>query len=103
MADRTGSSPKTAIEKILARAAGVPNTEPGQLVTCSVDRVVLIDFQFPSFNSWQRPLKIADPAKVSIILDHAVPAPSVPPQLMSLVDAGGALAMLRRDGYLPPV
>jgi 3-isopropylmalate/(R)-2-methylmalate dehydratase large subunit len=77
MIDRTGSSPRTAIEKLLGRAAGRPDARSGEFVTCTVDRVVLIDFQFRSFNSWQRPYKIADPARVSIVLDHAVPAPSV--------------------------
>jgi 3-isopropylmalate/(R)-2-methylmalate dehydratase large subunit len=69
--------PATTIEKILARAAGRPSVRAGDLVVCDVDRVVLIDLQFRSFNGWERPLRIADPAKVSIVFDHAVPAPSI--------------------------
>ena len=33
--------------------------------------------QFRSFNGWRRPVRIADPSRVAVILDHAVPAPSV--------------------------
>ena len=35
---------------------------------------ILIDLQF---TRWVEPLKIADPRRVAIILDHAVPAPTV--------------------------
>jgi 3-isopropylmalate/(R)-2-methylmalate dehydratase large subunit len=77
MASRPRSRPRTTIERILGAASGNNEAVAGDLVTCEIDRVVLIDFQFRSFNSWQRPLKIADPNKVSIILDHAIPAPSV--------------------------
>jgi 3-isopropylmalate/(R)-2-methylmalate dehydratase small subunit len=33
---------------------------------------------------------------------QAISTPPLPPQLVSLIEAGGVLAMLRRDGYLPP-
>ncbi len=69
--------PQTAIEKVLARASGRASVQPGEIVTCDVDRVVLIDLQFREFNSWVRPLRIADPGRVSIIFDHAAPAPSI--------------------------
>jgi 3-isopropylmalate/(R)-2-methylmalate dehydratase large subunit len=67
----------TAIERIIGRAAGREPPEPGDIVVCDVDRVVLIDMQFRSFNGWRRPTRIVDPDRVAVILDHAVPAPSV--------------------------
>ncbi|MCU1451966.1 MAG: 3-isopropylmalate dehydratase [Acidimicrobiales bacterium] len=71
------AGPRSTIEKILAKASGVNTTRAGDLVVCDVDRVVLIDLQFRAFNGWVRPLAIADPDRVSIIFDHAVPAPSI--------------------------
>jgi 3-isopropylmalate/(R)-2-methylmalate dehydratase large subunit len=47
------------------------------VVVCEVDRVVLIDLQFRSFNGWVRPRKTVDPSRIAIIFDHAVPAPTV--------------------------
>jgi 3-isopropylmalate/(R)-2-methylmalate dehydratase large subunit len=67
----------TAIERIVGRASGGEPASPGDIVVCNVDRVVLIDMQFREFNGWRRPVRIADPDRVAVILDHAVPAPSV--------------------------
>jgi homoaconitase/3-isopropylmalate dehydratase large subunit len=64
----------TMIEKILARAAGRAQVQAGDTVVCQVDMNILIDLQF---TCWVEPLKIADPRRVAIILDHAVPAPTV--------------------------
>jgi 3-isopropylmalate/(R)-2-methylmalate dehydratase large subunit len=69
--DRMGM---TMIEKILARAAGREQVQAGDTVVCRVDMNILIDLQFIC---WVEPLKIADPRRVAIILDHAVPAPTV--------------------------
>jgi len=65
----------TVIEKILARKAGLEKVTVGQTVLCDVDLTVLIDLQFAT--GWVQPLRIDDPAKVAVIMDHAVPAPSV--------------------------
>ena len=65
----------TMIEKILARKAGVDRVSVGQTVVCDVDMTVMIDLQFAT--GWVQPLRINDPAKVAVIMDHAVPAPSV--------------------------
>jgi 3-isopropylmalate/(R)-2-methylmalate dehydratase large subunit len=65
----------TMIEKILARKAGVQVVRPGQTVVCDVDMTVMIDLQFAT--SWVQPLKIKDPHKVAVVMDHAVPAPNV--------------------------
>jgi 3-isopropylmalate/(R)-2-methylmalate dehydratase large subunit len=71
----------TMIEKILARKAGLDQVRAGDTVVCDVDLTVLIDLQFAA--QWVQPLRIADPDKVAVIMDHAVPAPT-------LVDAAGA-------------
>ena len=71
------SPPLTMIQKIMARASGQSDAPTGSVVVCEIDRVVLIDLQFRAFNSWRMPVRIADPARVAVILDHAVPAPSI--------------------------
>ena len=65
----------TMIEKLLARKASVPSVSPGDVVTVDVDRCVLIDLQFAT--QWMQPSRIHDPDKVAIIMDHAVPAPTL--------------------------
>ncbi|KWX67481.1 aconitase/3-isopropylmalate dehydratase large subunit family protein [Mycobacterium sp. NAZ190054] len=65
----------TMIERILARKAGIPEVHAGDTVTVEVDMTVLIDLQFATM--WMQPLKINDPAKVAIVMDHAVPAPTI--------------------------
>ena len=65
----------TMIEKILARSAGRDEVHVGQTVVAEVDLAVLIDLQFAT--SWVRPTRIADPDKVAVIMDHAVPAPTI--------------------------
>jgi 3-isopropylmalate/(R)-2-methylmalate dehydratase large subunit len=65
----------TMIEKILARASGQDHVEVGEFVVCSVDMTVLIDLQFATM--WASPTRIADADRLAVIMDHAVPAPSV--------------------------
>jgi 3-isopropylmalate/(R)-2-methylmalate dehydratase large subunit len=65
----------TMIEKILARSAGLAEVRAGQTVVSEVDMTVLIDLQFAT--SWMQPRRIADPDKVAVIMDHAVPAPTI--------------------------
>jgi 3-isopropylmalate/(R)-2-methylmalate dehydratase large subunit len=65
----------TIIEKILARACGQQHVEVGDVVVCEVDMTVLIDLQFATM--WSAPTRIADPDRLAVIMDHAVPAPSV--------------------------
>lgn len=65
----------TMIEQILARKAGVASVDVGDTVTVDVDMTVLIDLQFAT--TWLQPLRIADPDKVAIVMDHAVPAPTI--------------------------
>ena len=65
----------TMIEKILARAGGRDTVEVGDVIVAEVDMTVLIDLQFATM--WMPPTRIADPARLAVIMDHAVPAPSV--------------------------
>lgn len=63
----------TIIEKILARAAGLPRVEPGDIVDVPVDTAVLIDTNFyPA--AWREIVKVADPERVVIVFDHRAPA-----------------------------
>jgi 3-isopropylmalate/(R)-2-methylmalate dehydratase large subunit len=65
----------TMIEKILARRSGQEQVKVGDVVVCDVDMTVLIDLQFATM--WMTPTRIADPEHLAVIMDHAVPAPSV--------------------------
>jgi 3-isopropylmalate/(R)-2-methylmalate dehydratase large subunit len=65
----------TMIEKILARKAGLPEVHVGDTITVDVDMCVMIDLQFATM--WLQPLRINDPDKVAIVMDHAVPAPTI--------------------------
>jgi 3-isopropylmalate/(R)-2-methylmalate dehydratase large subunit len=64
----------TMIEKILARASGRPRVGVGDVVVCEVDKIVLIDLPFVD---WIEPLRMVDPERLIVVIDHAVPAPSV--------------------------
>ena len=65
----------TIIEKILARKAGRDHVEVGEFVVCDVDMTVLIDLQFATL--WASPTRVADADRLAVVMDHAVPAPSV--------------------------
>jgi len=63
----------TIAEKILARAAGVPRVVPGEIAVVAVDTCVLTDMAFlPA--AWREILKLHDPARIVVALDHYVPA-----------------------------
>ncbi|MEU2358693.1 aconitase/3-isopropylmalate dehydratase large subunit family protein [Streptomyces misionensis] len=70
------AEPQTIIEKILGRAAGLEHVAPGQIVTCAVDMTVIIDIQF-SQAELSEVVEVHDPAKIAVVMDHAVPAPTV--------------------------
>ena len=63
----------TMIEKILARAAGLPKVVPGDIVTVDVETTVVIDQNF-MHNRMRQPKKVPDPDKIVIMLDHIAPA-----------------------------
>ena len=65
----------TIIEKILSRKAGLDSVSVGDVVVVEVDMTVLIDLQFATM--WIPPLRIHDPDKLAVVMDHAVPAPTI--------------------------
>lgn len=73
----------TVVEKILARAAGLPSVKVGEIVepkvdlTMSHENTALVINQFKQiFEGTGREPKPWDPSKVAIIFDHRVPAES---------------------------
>jgi len=65
----------TIAEKILAKKGGQAKVSPGDVVTVEVDTVVLFDNNFmPSI--WREILKLHDPSRIVVVLDHRVPAPN---------------------------
>jgi 3-isopropylmalate/(R)-2-methylmalate dehydratase large subunit len=65
----------TIAEKILAKKSGQAKVVPGDVVTVDVDTVILFDNNFmPSI--WRDILKVHDPEKIVVTLDHRVPAPN---------------------------
>lgn len=67
----------TMAEKILARAADKATVQPGDLVVCKVDMVVLFDLNFAPNRLFNRVKRVFDPEKIAIVFDHSVPAPTV--------------------------
>jgi 3-isopropylmalate/(R)-2-methylmalate dehydratase large subunit len=65
----------TIIEKIFARKACLNAVTPGDTVVVDIDMTVLIDLQFATM--WIAPNRIHDPDKLAVIMDHAVPAPTI--------------------------
>jgi 3-isopropylmalate/(R)-2-methylmalate dehydratase large subunit len=65
----------TIIEKIFARKAGLDTVSAGDTVVVDVDMTVLIDLQFATM--WIQPRRIHDPEKLAVVMDHAVPAPTI--------------------------
>ena len=66
----------TMTEKILSRAAGGVPAKPGDVVVVDVETAVLMDMTFLP-ECWREVLKVHDPAKVAIVFDHLVPAPTI--------------------------
>ena len=68
--------PETLIEKILSRTSGGSPVTPGEVVVCDVDLTILMDLQFGGGRLGDV-VEVADPDKIAVILDHAVPAPTI--------------------------
>lgn len=68
----------TIAEKILAIHAGVKSVKPGDIVTCWVDYAACHDMYFTVSGQidYEKVIKIKDPDRCVILLDHAVPAPT---------------------------
>ncbi len=71
------TAPQTLAQKLVARAAGLPQVTPGETVTCRVDLAMMHDSGGPRR---VRPMleklgaKVWDPDKVVVVTDHYVPA-----------------------------
>ncbi|HET6949546.1 MAG TPA: aconitase/3-isopropylmalate dehydratase large subunit family protein [Acidimicrobiales bacterium] len=65
----------TAVEKILARHAGVAQVAPGDVVATEVDTVVLLDMNFLAGNALNPPIVKTDrPERIVVVFDHlAIP------------------------------
>lgn len=68
----------TFAEKILARAAGLPHTEAGQIVDARPDIILSHDNTAAIYQTFKKlgVKKVKNPEKLAITLDHAVPAPT---------------------------
>lgn len=65
----------TIAEKILARKGGRETVRPGDVVTVEVDTVILFDNNFMPAN-WRDILRVRDPKRIVVVMDHRVPAPN---------------------------
>ena len=65
----------TIAEKILARKGGREVVRPGDIVTVDVDTTILFDNNFMPAN-WRDILRLRDPDRIVVVLDHRVPAPN---------------------------
>ncbi len=69
----------TLAEKILARAAGRERVAPGEFVVATVDLALVHDiFAVPVFDAFRElgRERVFDPARVAVVIDHLVPAPT---------------------------
>ena len=65
----------TIAEKILARKSRRDVVRPGDIVTVEVDTVILFDNNFMPAN-WRDILRVHDPERIVVVMDHRVPAPN---------------------------
>ncbi len=66
----------TLIVKILRNRSGGTPLQAGDIAVCDVDLAAIIDIQF-SHDRFGDITAIHDPDRVAIVMDHAVPAPSI--------------------------
>jgi len=67
----------TMTEKILASHAGKDRVSVGEIVVCEIDRIVQLDIQFAVPGIGVIPKRVIDPDRIVVVMDHAVPAPTV--------------------------
>ncbi|SMP62817.1 3-isopropylmalate/(R)-2-methylmalate dehydratase large subunit [Anoxynatronum buryatiense] len=68
-----------AIEKIMARAAGVPRVGAGEIVTVKVDFAEVNDLYLQTIYSFREMggTSVWDPEKICFVFDHYAPAPTI--------------------------
>jgi 3-isopropylmalate/(R)-2-methylmalate dehydratase large subunit len=69
----------TIVEKILAAHSGRETVTVGDIVDCEVDVAVMIDYSFSTLIAGEpfEILRVDHPERVVVLLDHAVPAPTI--------------------------
>jgi len=65
----------TMVEKVLARTSGRDSVQVGDILECTVDQMVQVELSFTLMD--KIPTRVKSPEKVSVVFDHAVPAPTV--------------------------
>jgi 3-isopropylmalate/(R)-2-methylmalate dehydratase large subunit len=65
----------TMVEKVLAGTSGRDSVQVGDILECTVDQIVQVDLSFTLMD--KIPTRVKAPEKVSVVFDHAVPAPTV--------------------------
>ena len=65
----------TMVEKVLARTSGRDSVQVGDILECTVDQIVQVELSFTLMD--KIPTRVEAPEKVSVVFDHAVPAPTV--------------------------
>jgi len=111
---------KTVAQKILARASGVSDVEPGRIVDASPDLVMSHTATWRSVDVMKKlgATKLFDPSRIAIVLDHVSPAKTekyAADQRISRqfardngiekfydVDAGIAHLVLMEEGHVAP-
>ncbi|ABR49113.1 3-isopropylmalate dehydratase [Alkaliphilus metalliredigens QYMF] len=68
-----------AIEKVLARASGKREVKPGEIIQAKIDLAEVNDLYLQTIKSFyeMKGTKVWDPDKITFILDHYAPAPSI--------------------------
>ena len=69
----------TMAHKVLAARSGLAEVRPGQIVVTDVDLIVMADTVFSQTPDCMPDdlKKVAYPERVSVLMDHAVPAPTI--------------------------
>lgn len=93
------SDATTLAEKIVARAAGRPRVEPGEIVTARVDLAMIHDSGGPRRVApilERLGAPIWDPARVALVIDHYLPAEE--PEAVAIVETARRFAAREKLG-----
>ena len=68
-----------ALEKILAKAAGLPRVRPGEIINAKVDLAEVNDLYLQAIKSFYEMggKRVHDPNRIAFVLDHYAPAPTI--------------------------
>ncbi len=68
-----------AVEKMLARAAGLESVEPGEIINCKIDFLEINDLYLQVLRSFHEMggVNVWDKGKAAFVFDHYSPAPTV--------------------------